>query len=129
MTKSIRVVCVGPAPSVQGGISRVIELISSHLPSRIAFHQVATFTRYTGYKGTAPHERGSRIEQAFVFALAFLRVLILAVGRRTVFHVHFADREAYCAKASSAWCFVRFVASTQCILMWQIRHYFMSGYR
>ena len=92
MTKSIRVACVGPAPSVQGGISRVIELISSHLPSRIAFHQVATFTRYTGYKGTAPHERGSRIAQAFVFVLAFLRVLILAAGRRTVFHVHFADR-------------------------------------
>jgi glycosyltransferase involved in cell wall biosynthesis len=92
MAKTIRVVSVGPAMCVQGGISRVIELISARLPSHIEFKHIATFTKYTGYTGADSAEPGRRVEQAFVFLIAFIQVLIYALGRRTVFHVHFAGR-------------------------------------
>jgi glycosyltransferase involved in cell wall biosynthesis len=88
MAKTIRVVSVGPAMCVPGGMSRVMGLISTHLPSHIAYRAIATFTKYTGYndaKGTGP---GRILGQACVFFLAFMQVLILALGRRTVFHVH-----------------------------------------
>jgi glycosyltransferase involved in cell wall biosynthesis len=90
MVKTIRIASVGPAPCVQGGITRVIELISTHLPSHVGFHQISTFTRYTGDKDAARSERGSRLVQAFVYLWAFLQVCFLALGRRTVFHVHFS---------------------------------------
>jgi glycosyltransferase involved in cell wall biosynthesis len=92
MAKPIRIASVGPALCVKGGISRVIGLISAHLPSYIGFRLIATFTRFTGDKGATRSERGSRFVQAFVYLLAFVQVLILALGRRTVFHVHFAGR-------------------------------------
>ncbi len=92
MSRTIRVANVGPGLCVQGGISRVIALISAHLPSHIGFRLISTFTRFTGDKGATPSERGSRLGQACVFLLAFTQVLILALGRRTVFHVHFAGR-------------------------------------
>jgi glycosyltransferase involved in cell wall biosynthesis len=88
----MRVANVGPGLSVQGGISRVIALISAHLPSHIDFRLISTFTRFTGDKGATPSERGSRLGQGCVFLLAFTQVLILALGRRTMFHVHFAGR-------------------------------------
>ncbi len=92
MARTIRVANVGPALGVQGGISRVIGLIGTHLPSHVGFRLISTFTRFTGDKGATPSERGSRIGQGCVFFLAFTQVLILALGRRTVFHVHFAGR-------------------------------------
>jgi glycosyltransferase involved in cell wall biosynthesis len=92
MSRTIRVANVGPGLCVQGGISRVIALISAHLPSHIGFRLISTFTRFTGDKGATPSERGSRLGQGCVFLLAFTQVLILALGRRTVFHVHFAGR-------------------------------------
>jgi glycosyltransferase involved in cell wall biosynthesis len=88
----MRVANVGPGLSVQGGISRVIALISAHLPSRIGFRLISTFTRFTGDKGATPSERGSRFGQGCVFLIAFTQVLVLALGRRTMFHVHFAGR-------------------------------------
>jgi glycosyltransferase involved in cell wall biosynthesis len=90
MARTIRVANVGPGLSVQGGISRVIALISAHLPSHIGFRLISTFTRFTGDKEAT--ERGSRFGQGCVFLLAFTQVLVLALGRRTVFHVHFAGR-------------------------------------
>jgi glycosyltransferase involved in cell wall biosynthesis len=92
MAKTVHVVIVGPAASVQGGISRVIELISAHLPSHIDLQRIATFTKYTGYSGAACSEPGSRVGQALIYLLAFVQVFFLALGRRTVFHVHFASR-------------------------------------
>jgi len=92
MSQTIRVANVGPGLSVQGGISRVIALISAHLPRHICFRLISTFTRFTGDKGATPSERGSRLGQGCVFLLAFTQVLVLALGRRTVFHVHFAGR-------------------------------------
>jgi glycosyltransferase involved in cell wall biosynthesis len=92
MARKIRVASVGPGLCVQGGVSRVIGLIGAHLPGRIDLRLISTFTRFTGDKGATPSERGSRVVQAFIFLLAFAQVLILALGRRTVFHVHFAGR-------------------------------------
>ncbi len=43
-----------------------------------------------GTRGLLASERGSKLVQAFIFLFAFAQVLILALGRRTVFHVHFA---------------------------------------
>src|SRR5277367_4239286 len=90
MSRTIRVANVGPGPSVQGGISRLIALMRVHLPSQVSFRIIPTFTQYTGYEETPPSERGSGLGQACVYLLAFTRVLILALGRRTVFHVHFS---------------------------------------
>jgi glycosyltransferase involved in cell wall biosynthesis len=92
MAQTIRIANVGPGLGVQGGISRVVALISAHLPSHVSFRLISTFTRFTGDKSATPSERGSRLGQACVFALAFTQVLMLALGRRTVFHVHFAGR-------------------------------------
>jgi glycosyltransferase involved in cell wall biosynthesis len=92
MARTIRVANVGPGLCVQGGISRVIGLIGAHLPSHVGFRLISTFTRFTGDKGATPSERGSRLGQGCVFFLAFTQVLVLALGRRTVFHVHFAGR-------------------------------------
>jgi glycosyltransferase involved in cell wall biosynthesis len=92
MSRTIRVANVGPGLCVQGGISRVIALIGAHLPSHIGFRLISTFTRFTGDKEATPSERGSRLGQTCVFLLAFTQVLILALCRRTVFHVHFAGR-------------------------------------
>jgi glycosyltransferase involved in cell wall biosynthesis len=92
MAQTIRVANVGPGLHVQGGISRVIALISAHLPRHIGFRLISTFTRFTGDKGATPSDRGSRIGQTCIFLLAFTQVTILALGRRSVFHVHFAGR-------------------------------------
>src|ERR1035437_3048441 len=91
MAKVIRVVCVGPALSVQGGISRVLEMIKDHLPDHIRFYHVATFTRYTGAKETHSSDRGSRLIQALIFLWAFAEIVGFALCRRTVFHVHFSN--------------------------------------
>ena len=92
MAKTIHIASVGPSLCVKGGISRVIELISAHLPSHICFHCIATFTRYTGDKGATRSERGSRFLQGMVYLLAVFQTLIRALGRRTVFHIHFSGR-------------------------------------
>ncbi len=57
MAKTIQIASVGPSLCVKGGISRVIELISAHLPSHFCFHCIATFTRYTGDKDATRSER------------------------------------------------------------------------
>ena len=92
MAKTIKVASVGPALCVKGGISRVIELIGAHVPDHICVRFIATFNRYTGDKGATRAERGSRFGQAFVFLLAFVQTLIRALGRGTIFHVHFSGR-------------------------------------
>jgi glycosyltransferase involved in cell wall biosynthesis len=92
MAKTIQIASVGPSLCVKGGISRVIELISAHLPAHIGFHCIATFTRYTGDKGATRSERGSRFGQGMVYLLAVFQTLTLALARRTVFHVHFSGR-------------------------------------
>jgi glycosyltransferase involved in cell wall biosynthesis len=88
MARTIRVVSVGPAMCVPGGMSRVMELISTHLPSHIGYKAISTFTKYTGYNDAEGKAPGRILGQAFVFFWAFVQVLILALGRRTVFHVH-----------------------------------------
>ncbi len=92
MAKIIRVASVGPSLCVKGGISRVIELISAHLPDHICVRLISTFTRYTGDKGASRSERGSRVAQVTIYFVAVVQTLSLALGRRTVFHVHFAGR-------------------------------------
>jgi glycosyltransferase involved in cell wall biosynthesis len=92
MAKIIRVASVGPSLCVKGGISRVIELISAHLPAHICLRLIATFNRYTGDKGATRSERGSRVVQVMVYLVAVVQTLSLALGRRTVFHVHFSGR-------------------------------------
>src|ERR1700689_340648 len=49
--KAIYVASVGPALTVKGGVTRVIELIGVHLPEHICVRFIATFNRYTGYDG------------------------------------------------------------------------------
>lgn len=90
MAKQIQVVSVGPDIHVQGGISRVIEMISARIPAHVRFRHVPTFTRYTGAEGIDPSQRGSRLGQSLVYMRAFAKILTAAVGRRAVFHVHFA---------------------------------------
>jgi glycosyltransferase involved in cell wall biosynthesis len=92
MAKIIRIASVGPSLCVKGGISRVIELISAHLPAHICLRLIATFNRYTGDKGATRSERGSRVVQVMIYLVAVVQTLGLALGRRTVFHVHFAGR-------------------------------------
>jgi glycosyltransferase involved in cell wall biosynthesis len=91
MAKQIQLVSVGPGIEVQGGISRVIELICKRVPAHIRFRHIPTFTRYTGDASVAPADRGSRLGQAIVYVRAFATIVTLAVTRRAaVFHVHFA---------------------------------------
>jgi glycosyltransferase involved in cell wall biosynthesis len=90
--KTIHVASVGPSLCVQGGVSRVIELIGAHLPDHICVRFIATFNRYTGYEGATRADRGSRFAQACVFLLAFAQTLFRALGRGTIFHVHFSGR-------------------------------------
>jgi glycosyltransferase involved in cell wall biosynthesis len=90
MAKPTQVVSVGPDIHVQGGISRVIEMISARIPAHVRFRHVPTFTRYTGAEGIDPSQRGSRLGQSLVYVRAAAKILKAAVGRRTVFHVHFA---------------------------------------
>ena len=90
--KAIYVASVGPALTVKGGVTRVIELIGVHLPEHICVRFIATFNRYTGYDGATRADRGSRLAQACVFLLAFVQVLFRALGRGTIFHVHFSGR-------------------------------------
>lgn len=92
MAKTINIASVGPSLCVKGGISRVIELISAHLPAHICLRLIATFNRYTGDKGANRSERGSRVVQVMIYLVAVVQTLGLALGRRTVFHVHFAGR-------------------------------------
>jgi glycosyltransferase involved in cell wall biosynthesis len=92
MSKLITIVCVGPALSVRGGVSRVIEMIKGHLPDHIRFHLVATVTRYTGGAETHHSDRGNRLVQALVFGRAVAQVLVYGLRRRAVFHVHFATK-------------------------------------
>jgi glycosyltransferase involved in cell wall biosynthesis len=92
MAKTINIASVGPSLCVKGGISRVIELISAHLPAHICLRLIATFNRYTGDKGANRSERGSRVVQVMIYLVAVVQILGLALGRRTVFHVHFAGR-------------------------------------
>ncbi len=92
MARAMQIVSVGPDVRVQGGISRVIQLITAHLPGHINFRHIPTFTRYTGADGIDRSQRGSTIGQAIVYLRAFLTIIRLGAGRRAVFHVHFADR-------------------------------------
>src|ERR1035437_7164745 len=90
MPRMIKVVCVGPATSVCGGISRITEMVRNRFPDHIHFRIVATFSAYTGHDQP---ERGFRLVQAAVFLWALLRVLFAGVfSRSTVFHVHLAQR-------------------------------------
>jgi hypothetical protein len=49
--KAIYVASVGPALSVKGGVTRVIELIGVHLPEHICVRFIATFTAIPVTKG------------------------------------------------------------------------------
>lgn len=92
MAKQIEVVSVGPDIHVPGGISRVIEMISTRVPARVKFRHIPTFTRYTGAEGLDPSQRGGRLGQSVIYARAFTAILRAAVGGRAIFHVHFAGR-------------------------------------
>jgi glycosyltransferase involved in cell wall biosynthesis len=86
MPNRITVMCVGPAGTVRGGISSLIEKIHGRFPNNIRFRIVATFSQYTG---SDQPERKSRFVQGFVFIRAFFRILLAGIlSRDTIFHVH-----------------------------------------
>jgi glycosyltransferase involved in cell wall biosynthesis len=98
MTNPITVVCVGPALSVRGGITRVIEQIRERVPDHIQFRIVGTYSQYTG---SDRPEHGSRFVQAMVFIKAFIRILLTgAFSRDTIFHVHLSVRGSTLRKGS-----------------------------
>lgn len=92
MPQMITVISVGPALSVQGGISRVTQIIKDHLGQGIRFRLVSSFTRYIGADETHPADRGSKFTQALVFLWALVQIVFYALGRRSVFHVHISNR-------------------------------------
>jgi glycosyltransferase involved in cell wall biosynthesis len=88
LPNQIKVVCIGPAQTVRGGISSVIEKIRDRFPHHVQFRTVATYSQYTGNEAT---ERGSRLVQGMVFLQAFARILAAGVfSRDTIFHIHLA---------------------------------------
>jgi hypothetical protein len=92
MSKAIRVVFVGGALSVPGGLSRLIGKIKDHLPDHIRYRHVVTMTQFAWPGEMYSPDGGSRLVQLLVFFWAFVQVLVFALHRRTVFHVHFSTR-------------------------------------
>ena len=93
MPKPITVVSLGPGPSVPGGITQVIELIGTHLPSStFRAKHVSTFTRYTGDTEVKASQRGNRLGQSLVYFGALAQAFCFRFGSRTIFHVHFAGK-------------------------------------
>src|SRR5580658_3267807 len=83
--KTVRVMCLGPALTVRGGISTLVAKIKRGLPDRVHFRVVATYSRYTG-KGQP--QRGSLIFQVMVFLAALTRVILAGIFKReTIFHI------------------------------------------
>ena len=103
MAKQTQVVSVGPDVHVQGGISRVIEMISARVPARVNFRHVPTFTRFTGAEGIDASQRGSRIGQGAVYLRALAAVMHAALARRAVFHVHFAGQRKFDSQGPFVW--------------------------
>lgn len=90
MPKSINVICIGPSPSVCGGMSRIIELVRCGLPDSIRYRMVPTYSSYTG---SEEPDRGSKFVQAVVFLWALMRVCCAGVlSRSVVFHVHLSQK-------------------------------------
>jgi glycosyltransferase involved in cell wall biosynthesis len=90
VSKSIRVVCVGPSITVRGGISRLVRKLKDLFPKNIQFRVIAT---YSDYIGDSQANRWARLAQPGLFIWSVTRVLIAAVAQRsTVFHVHFSQR-------------------------------------
>src|SRR5450631_4500088 len=92
MSKPITIVSFGPGMSVPGGITRVIELIGTHLPANFRSVHIPTFTRFVGDPEVGSEERGSRLGQLLVYVRAILRAIRFSFLPRTIFHVHFAGR-------------------------------------
>jgi glycosyltransferase involved in cell wall biosynthesis len=90
--KQITIVCVGPAVSVPGGMSRVIEAINTHFPPHLKLRLAETFTQYLARDGVSRAERGTVVGQILVYAGALVRILARSSSRTTVFHVHFSNR-------------------------------------
>jgi glycosyltransferase involved in cell wall biosynthesis len=94
----ITVLCIGPARTVRGGITRVIERIGSLFPDYIRFRTVSTFSQYTG----SDHpDRRSKVVQTLVFLGAFIRICFAGLSSRgTVFHVHLSVKGSTLRKGS-----------------------------
>jgi glycosyltransferase involved in cell wall biosynthesis len=92
MSKPITVVSFGPGICVPGGITRVIDLIGTHLSGNFQLKHVPTFTRYTGDAEVNPSDRGSRSGQLLVYLAAIGQAIRFKFHRRTIFHIHFAGR-------------------------------------
>ena len=90
MTKAIKVLCVGPAVTVRGGISRIIGRINDRFPPNIDFVILATYPEQKRYGH--PDWR-YRCQQFATFCAAFITVsLRAAFSHGTVFHVHLSER-------------------------------------
>ena len=92
MTTQVTVANVGPSMSVQGGISRVIGLIDAHLPPHIGFAKSSPTASSLATPVSIPRIGVADSVRDSSSLRAFSQLLILALGRRTVFHVHFAGR-------------------------------------
>ena len=98
MKNRITVLCIGPARTVRGGITRVIERIGGLFPDHIHFRNVATFSQYTGNDHP---DRRSKVIQSLVFLGAFIRICFTGlVSRETIFHVHLSVKGSTLRKGS-----------------------------
>ena len=89
MSKPIKVVSFGPGSSVPGGITRVIELIGTHLSPNIESQHVPTFTHYTGdpEAGQAALEIRNRGLQRIARRIGGARIFIALVHAWARLHV------------------------------------------
>jgi glycosyltransferase involved in cell wall biosynthesis len=77
---ALRVVMMGPALSVKGGISSVERIILNHLPSTVAATHIATM------------EDGGKLRKAVRYVRALMRARTSFATRPDLVHVHFASR-------------------------------------
>ena len=87
--QQIKIYSLGPSSAVKGGISRVVDRIRNRFPTHIDFQIIPTFSQYTG----GGDEKGSPVQQLFVYAWACVRVTLAAImpGRK-VFHIQLSQR-------------------------------------
>jgi len=88
--KRVRVVCIAPAKTVCGGISRLIEKIEHSFPADIDFQVIPSCSNYIGYDQPLGW---NSVRQVVCFVSCLLHVLYRAIfTRSTIFHVHFSQR-------------------------------------
>jgi glycosyltransferase involved in cell wall biosynthesis len=88
----LRVYHVGPAPSVCGGITTLIESIQANLPPAVEFSLIATHSRYrSSYQDK--RFRLHMLEQTAVYGRAVSQVIAARLrSKKKIFHVHLSQQ-------------------------------------